>query len=230
MTESLKQSDKGYALAKWDDPQVQAVYAILCESEMPPNKGEHWEGYTARKIVAAIRTTPSHVVQNVDGLKVVAYKYRRDSATGPAYTSIVDPSPFTNVDISPVVEFDPLVKLADVKALLASVPSTTAQKPEPERYEVVFRRGQQHIYVKGLAVKIATFAPGVGKPDIDRIVDGANAACVLSATRRTHDPEAMLAALVAWAGIKNINMHPLQQDIEKWLANYRADGSAEAKS
>jgi hypothetical protein len=42
-------------------------------------------------------------------------------------------------------------------------------------YELVFRRGQHHIYVKGLAVKIATFAPGIGEPDMEAIVNGANA-------------------------------------------------------
>lgn len=51
-------------------------------------------------------------------------------------------------------------------------------------YEAVHRGGQWHIYVKGFAVKIATFAPGVGKPDIDRIVNGANASTPSHAPRK----------------------------------------------
>ena len=39
--------------AQFDDPKVQAVYAILCEDAEPP-KGEHWEGFAARRIVDAL--------------------------------------------------------------------------------------------------------------------------------------------------------------------------------
>ena len=39
--------------ARFDDPKVQAVYAILCEDAEPP-KGEHWEGFAARRIVDAL--------------------------------------------------------------------------------------------------------------------------------------------------------------------------------
>lgn len=71
----------------------------------------------------------STALATIEGLKVVAYKYRRDSASGPAYTSIYDPRPLANVDISPVVEFDELVKLSDVKALLAPSATTFALPP-----------------------------------------------------------------------------------------------------
>ena len=39
--------------ARFDDLKVQAVYAILCEDAEPP-KGEHWEGFAARRIVDAL--------------------------------------------------------------------------------------------------------------------------------------------------------------------------------
>jgi hypothetical protein len=34
----------------FEDQRVQEVYAILCSEEVPP-KGEHWEGFVARRIV-----------------------------------------------------------------------------------------------------------------------------------------------------------------------------------
>jgi hypothetical protein len=46
------------ALAHWNDPRVQAVYEILCSEEAPPNPEEHWEGWIARRIVAALSTLP----------------------------------------------------------------------------------------------------------------------------------------------------------------------------
>lgn len=39
--------------AQFDDPKVQAVYAILCDDAEPP-EGEHWEGFAARRIVDAL--------------------------------------------------------------------------------------------------------------------------------------------------------------------------------
>ncbi len=38
---------------QFDDPKVQVVYAILCDDAGPP-KGEHWEGFAARRIVDAL--------------------------------------------------------------------------------------------------------------------------------------------------------------------------------
>jgi len=37
----------------FEDPRVQAVYAVLCSDESPP-VGEHWEGWAARRIVDAL--------------------------------------------------------------------------------------------------------------------------------------------------------------------------------
>jgi hypothetical protein len=34
------------------------VYEILCSEEAPPNPEEHWEGWIARRIVAALSTLP----------------------------------------------------------------------------------------------------------------------------------------------------------------------------
>lgn len=41
-------------VADWDSPQVRIVYEILIDGETPPNTDEHWEGFVARKIVAAL--------------------------------------------------------------------------------------------------------------------------------------------------------------------------------
>jgi len=37
----------------FDDPRVQTVYRILCDTTEPPPE-EHWEGFVARRIVAAL--------------------------------------------------------------------------------------------------------------------------------------------------------------------------------
>jgi hypothetical protein len=42
----------------FDDPRVQIVYELLCSEEAPLNKQEHWEGWVARKIVAALSAPP----------------------------------------------------------------------------------------------------------------------------------------------------------------------------
>lgn len=42
------------ALPDFNDPRVQKVYALLCDSVLPPSPQQHWEGYTARRIVAAL--------------------------------------------------------------------------------------------------------------------------------------------------------------------------------
>ena len=44
-------------LAEWDDPQVQIAYRILCDDQGPPNLEEHWEGWVARRIIAALRAS-----------------------------------------------------------------------------------------------------------------------------------------------------------------------------
>lgn len=51
-------------LPEFDDPRVQIVYEMLCDDKLntPPNPEEHWEGWLARNIVAALHsyylTTP----------------------------------------------------------------------------------------------------------------------------------------------------------------------------
>lgn len=44
-------------VAPWEDPRVQAVYALLCSDEVPP-KDHHWEGWTAQRIVDALAAHP----------------------------------------------------------------------------------------------------------------------------------------------------------------------------
>lgn len=52
-------------LPEFNDPIVQTVYEILCADNEPPN-GEHWEGFAARRIVAALAeraAVPAQVVE-----------------------------------------------------------------------------------------------------------------------------------------------------------------------
>lgn len=49
------------ALADFENLQVQAVYEILCDTETNTPEGEHWEGFIARRIVAALQSSqPPH--------------------------------------------------------------------------------------------------------------------------------------------------------------------------
>lgn len=45
---------KPVVLAEWEDPRVQVVYRILCDTETGPPPEEHWEGFLARRIIAAL--------------------------------------------------------------------------------------------------------------------------------------------------------------------------------
>ena len=54
-------------LTDFDDPKVQAVYEILCNDEAPP-KGEHWEGFMARRIVDALAQPEKEPVAYADPL------------------------------------------------------------------------------------------------------------------------------------------------------------------
>jgi hypothetical protein len=38
----------------FEDPRVQAVYGVLCDTDTLPPEGEHWEGFVARRIVNAL--------------------------------------------------------------------------------------------------------------------------------------------------------------------------------
>jgi hypothetical protein len=40
-------------LPDWEDPRVQIVYELLCADLVPPGN-DHWEGWVARHIVAAL--------------------------------------------------------------------------------------------------------------------------------------------------------------------------------
>ena len=53
-----------FDLAKWDDPRVQLVYGILTDGALPP-KDEHWEGWVARRIVAALMARDEHGVEEI---------------------------------------------------------------------------------------------------------------------------------------------------------------------
>lgn len=41
-------------LAEWEDERVQLVYQLICDTDNWPPSEEHWEGWVARRIVAAL--------------------------------------------------------------------------------------------------------------------------------------------------------------------------------
>lgn len=59
---------KQYPESKFDDPRVQIVYEILCADEAPP-KGEHWEGFIARRIVDALAKPEQEFYPDWDMIK-----------------------------------------------------------------------------------------------------------------------------------------------------------------
>ena len=60
-------------LAEWEDPRVQLVYKILCDDVRPSDDDEHWEGFVARRIVAALSLPSSgEVVALREALKPFA--------------------------------------------------------------------------------------------------------------------------------------------------------------
>jgi Lar family restriction alleviation protein len=70
-SDALADDGKGEAVAKpaepkaqFDDPRVQAVYAILCGDDDPP-MSEHWEGWVSRRIVDALSPHECAVPANV---------------------------------------------------------------------------------------------------------------------------------------------------------------------
>jgi hypothetical protein len=46
-------------VADFDDQRVQTVYNILCDADEGKPRDEHWEGWKARRIVAALNTPPA---------------------------------------------------------------------------------------------------------------------------------------------------------------------------
>jgi hypothetical protein len=44
-------------LPPFDDPRVQLVYGLLCDTDSHPPPEQHWEGWLARRIVAALKAT-----------------------------------------------------------------------------------------------------------------------------------------------------------------------------
>jgi hypothetical protein len=46
-------------VADFDDAQVQTVYNILCDADEGKPREEHWEGWKARRIVAALTAPPA---------------------------------------------------------------------------------------------------------------------------------------------------------------------------
>jgi hypothetical protein len=68
---------------EFEDPRVQAVYAILCDDTMPPNPEEHWEGWKARRIVDALINFPDVPREKIKGvIDGYADSYRRMSGDG----------------------------------------------------------------------------------------------------------------------------------------------------
>lgn len=47
--------EREQALPDFEDSDVQIVYGILCDTNLAPPAGDHWEGFSARHIVAQLR-------------------------------------------------------------------------------------------------------------------------------------------------------------------------------
>lgn len=99
-TDSLEKAEAIAAQAvsereAFDDPVVQVVYRLLCDDAQPP-EGEHWEGFVARRIVAALAQQPAQAAPSAGEVErgdVVAFEFY-NRATGHA---IVDYSVNTHV-------------------------------------------------------------------------------------------------------------------------------------
>ena len=59
---------------EFEDADVQTVYRLLCDSEVPPS-GDHWEGFAAQRIVAALRK-PEPWTPRERRIKVVLTNWR----------------------------------------------------------------------------------------------------------------------------------------------------------
>ena len=64
----------------FNHPLVQKVYDILCKFETPP-KGEHWEGFMATKIVAALAAMPMPEFDELKAFEAVIEKECGGGAT-----------------------------------------------------------------------------------------------------------------------------------------------------
>jgi hypothetical protein len=71
-------------LPAWEDTRVQIAYELLCSDKMPPNPEEHWEGYAARRIVAALAALPA---ERGDGTKRLTAK-EADRQIGEAIATV----------------------------------------------------------------------------------------------------------------------------------------------
>jgi hypothetical protein len=54
MQKDDSQQQTNEPMATWEDERTQIVYRLLCDGKEPPNLEEHWEGWVARRIVAAL--------------------------------------------------------------------------------------------------------------------------------------------------------------------------------
>jgi hypothetical protein len=52
-------------LPPFDDPRVQLVYGLLCDTDSHPPPEQHWEGWLARRIVAALKAAPQEPAEPV---------------------------------------------------------------------------------------------------------------------------------------------------------------------
>jgi hypothetical protein len=66
-------------LAEWEDQRVQLVYELLCDQVAPPAE-EHWEGFSARRIVAALFPSADAPPAPSGKGEAVAWRYRRPAS------------------------------------------------------------------------------------------------------------------------------------------------------
>lgn len=82
---------QGEPLAHWEDAQVQTVYRVLCADEAPA-KGEHWEGWCARRIVDALaaQAHPAAPAAQGDALKACMRIIDECDTSNPAFHIAAD--------------------------------------------------------------------------------------------------------------------------------------------
>lgn len=76
--------------AEWDDARVQIVYDLLCSEEMPPNPEQHWEGWTAQRIVAALSSPSAPPADSPGALLPHAYLFAKVAMVMPLFEEARD--------------------------------------------------------------------------------------------------------------------------------------------
>ena len=119
---STKHEQQAREMPPFDDPRVQQVYEILCEDNAAPY-GEHWEGFAARRIVAALIAREEMMREALAGA-VVAFELLRTDGDGNLYTHVESRSG-SMVGVDAVIE--------SLRAVLEGLAPIAAEPAQPEQ-------------------------------------------------------------------------------------------------